>query len=483
MCNIDIELTSSQPVQAFLLMNCAAFSAYFEELFDSTPCTAEQPWRFIAYSDEITPGNQLSNNNERKIQIVYWSFMEFGHRLSDETVWFTVCAKRSAAVNQISGGMSQIFGYIFKLLFCTEALTLAGCAFTLASGRRIRIYAKLACILQDGCAHKITWHTKGDTGVKYCLLCANVFSHRSVLVNVDGDGDIRCNCIRAEELQLETSDGIKEMIRKIHTRRSIDPPDVCDRREIVLGFTYSGYNLMVDPDLDDVVDPVGQFMHDWMHCCFVSGVWNITAQLLFLALYRSGMRDLYEALHAYVLRWRWPKRVNQNQLHKCFLASRRAKNKEAKKFKCQASEGLSLYAIIGIFLALLGDRCKAEVAAYLALCDVIDCFLYVTRGSITPQHMLTCVHLFLRKFCDAFGEEKMTPKFHWLLHFPFYLMRHGTLIACYVHERKHRMLKRYCNDIRNTAVFEHSVLAEVSLNRYIVDRTHHMCHIHVRAMH
>ena len=35
------------------------------------------------------------------------------------------------------------------------------------------------------------------------------------------------------------------------------------------------------------------------------------------------------------------------------------------------------------------------------------------------------------------------------------------LIACFVHERKHRMVKRYCADILNTIVFETSVLSEV----------------------
>ena len=35
-------------------------------------------------------------------------------------------------------------------------------------------------------------------------------------------------------------------------------------------------------------------------------------------------------------------------------------------------------------------------------------------------------------------------------------------IACFVHERKHKMLKRYLNDIRNTIVFEKSVLSEVT---------------------
>ena len=91
---------------------------------------------------------------------------------------------------------------------------------------------------------------------------------------------------------------------------------------------------------------------------------------------------------------------------------------------------------------------------------MIDCFYYASRGGVSPDQLQRSVHRFLDRYCEAIGADHMTPKFHWLLHFPFYLRHFGTLVSCYVHERKHRMLKRYCNDIRNTTVFEHSVLAE-----------------------
>ena len=42
-------------------------------------------------------------------------------------------------------------------------------------------------------------------------------------------------------------------------------------------------------------------------------------------------------------------------------------------------------------------------------------------------------------------------------------MKHGILIACFVHERKHKMLKRYARAIRNTSRdWEQSMLAEVT---------------------
>ena len=90
------------------------------------------------------------------------------------------------------------------------------------------------------------------------------------------------------------------------------------------------------------------------------------------------------------------------------------------------------------------------------------------KMAAVAQQLQDAVERFLDAYCTAFGEAYMSPKFHWLLHFPQSLRNAGTLVACFVHERKHRMLKRYCNDIRNTTSFEHSVLAEEPPHCYFI---------------
>ncbi len=63
---------------------------------------------------------------------------------------------------------------------------------------------------------------------------------------------------------------------------------------------------------------------------------------------------------------------------------------------------------------------------------------------------------------DAGWLEFCHPKFHWLVHLARELEHFGILLSCWVHERKHRMVKRYANMILNTLVFEKSVLSEVT---------------------
>ena len=249
--------------------------------------------------------------------------------------------------------MSQLFGVLLKRLFVDEAFELNGASFNSASGRRIRIFAKLGFFIQDGGAHKITWHCKGDSGMKFCLSCRNVFGAESVLGLADGDGSVVCNATKVSELDVATSAELKEAIRLIHERRG------------TLGFTYMGYNLMVDRELDDIVQPADQFMHDWMHCIFVSGVWNICLEMVLQALRSAGIRDVYDSLRDYVKLWCWPRRVNSGKLHELSTDGRRKKNLEALKFKCSASEGLSLYMIVAVFFKVYGAICAAERRAYV----------------------------------------------------------------------------------------------------------------------
>ena len=76
--------------------------------------------------------------------------------------------------------------------------------------------------------------------------------------------------------------------------------------------------------------------------------------------------------------------------------------------------------------------------------------------------------MFLDLFTKAWATEPFTPKLHWLLHYSDELQAHGTLFSCFVHERKHKVIKRYGNPIANMRVadrsdgFEESVMNEVS---------------------
>ena len=56
-------------------------------------------------------------------------------------------------------------------------------------------------------------------------------------------------------------------------------------------------------------------------------------------------------------------------------------------------------------------------------------------------------------------DDTWLPKHHMVTHLDEQLLRHGTLISCWVHERKHKEVKRYGDMIDNTAgVYERTIL-------------------------
>ena len=197
----------------------------------------------------------------------------------------------------------------------------------------------------------MVWHCKGDGGIKCCLLCRNIFARTSKVVADDNDGDgmFCCDILTLSGLDLATSDEIIEAVRRLHAFRSIDDRPQFLQRQIALGFTYMGYNLMTDPQLTDILEPADQLMHDWMHCCFVAGVWNVCVQLVLTAVKtaRGGPKNIYELLREAIQMWRWPAKVKQTMLHKVFEPGREKKNRKqggssaqrARDCRCMQSSG------------------------------------------------------------------------------------------------------------------------------------------------
>jgi hypothetical protein len=341
--DVPIILRVAHPLAFLWLLYTSSekFADFHDKRHALIPSSDNDPWRVCVYSDEVTPGNPLQVDVARKVQVIYWSFLEFGPAaLAREDLWFLVTPRRSGAVSKIQGEMAQIFGAILKLMFVDACGTLHSCGITLkrAGQPAIHLYGKLACFVQDGGAHKVTWHCKGDSGTKHCLLCKNIFTEKSKLLEEDGTEALRCNVIRHAELQLASDAELKFAVRRLNAFRAIDDPDTFIFRSMALGFRHMPYNMLSDLELDDVIAPASQFMHDWMHCIFVSGVWNHVMDLLLESLKEAGIARPYDLFYNYIKQWHWPGRLKMNKVFEVFAHKRREGNRKAKYFKCSASE-------------------------------------------------------------------------------------------------------------------------------------------------
>ena len=143
------------------------------------------------------------------------------------------------------------------------------------------------------------------------------------------------------------------------------------------------------------------------------------------------------------------------------------------ELKCSASEGLSLYPIIRHMLAeLVGNHPKpivqGAIASYYSLADVLD-LLVKNRleQDISPVTLQTAITKYLQLRVGVYGPEHLPPKGHFINHLPFVLEKNPVL-ACWVHERKHRELKRLANNFTNankTLSFENGLLRSAVLSQ------------------
>ena len=126
---------------------------------------------------------------------------------------------------------------------------------------------------------------------------------------------------------------------------------------------------------------------------------------------------------------------------------------------------MSLLPVIACFCQLVllpAGICRFECRALISLADIVELIVTSAHGCVERVDLRRAVDNFLSACEDCHWEQYMHPKFHWLVHIAMYAM----LLACFVHERKHRMIKRYQNDVRNTIAFDKSVIAEVLCQQF-----------------
>ena len=101
---------------------------------------------------------------------------------------------------------SQVFFFAADgLNMSTTGVLLPGC-----NDLKFRLFAGCKFLLQDGAAHKSVWHSKGDAGSRYCILCTNLFTETCNLVEEDGTNQLVC---RKSELQMATAEGLMRCAR------------------------------------------------------------------------------------------------------------------------------------------------------------------------------------------------------------------------------------------------------------------------------
>jgi hypothetical protein len=85
------------------------------------------------------------------------------------------------------------------------------------------------------------------------------------------------------------------------------------------------------------------------------------------------------------------------------------------------------------------------------------------RTRATSSESLAAAVLAHLRACQlAYGTAVWKPKHHMATHLPRQLQCHGTLLSCFVHERRHKLVKRFISDRRTLQSFERGVMEEMT---------------------
>ena len=434
-----------------------SFCQMVQRKHQSTPSGPTRPWNLILYTDELCPGNVLGRA-ERKTWTVYATFLEFQDQLCHEDAWLTLACERSTFVATLEAGVSQMVATILQSIFCNQIVD-PSCGYLLkhATGDT-RLHFRFSMMLADGAAQKQVWGSKGDAGTKFCFLCANVRATGT------SEENHHCNITRYNQLVLTTDAAILQSYATLDQKR-----DRCSKKEFDLwqqatGWTWSAKALLLDQSLlaRNVLHPVSQFCHDYMH-----GVLQGTAPIVlyhFLVAVSSSIK-VWGHFERYCAFWRLPSAWKCNHVASLFSKKKETNHKNNEKFSCQASECLAIYPIVRhwvhMVVAPAGHAPKA-CQALLAMAAVID---QVHGGNqwhvITKDTLLPAMEESIQSFRDAFPELPLIKKWHWQLHLPDSLARFGLLPSCFTAERKHKTIGKLATNLLDTTSFEKRLLEQV----------------------
>ena len=188
------------------------------QTFERRKCSPQSAYNLAVYTDEVVPGNVISHDNRRKCWAIYISIMEFGVKaLAQEAAWLTVACQRSSTIAQVNAGIGQLVKQIIKHTFQSDGVDLEKGGFVLKSpqGSLHRLYLKLGCFVQDGAAHRAMFSIKGDSGTRCCLLCKNIISHRSSLVDEAGCEILVTDLVKESQLDLTNDKDIWSTVARL----------------------------------------------------------------------------------------------------------------------------------------------------------------------------------------------------------------------------------------------------------------------------
>jgi hypothetical protein len=466
-----LELLSPMAMLSHASTTSQPFNEFLTNIMAANPSSHTHPWSIIIYSDEITPGNVIAHENLRKTQTIYWTFKQFGIAcLSCEELWFTLTLIRSALVKCIPGGMSRVMADVTSYFFGAIAgndMRYGGITIRGSDDKLYTIFADIDIHVSDESALKHALAVKGASGALCCGICRNVVNKLSGASRSQAGFVVQMHCTDKSKFLQHTDESILANATFLQEQQPLMTKGRFEKLQTALGMNYSPNGLI----LRRCVKPISTLMYDWFHIFLVHGLFQLVLGKMLDFMKKLCKIDAVAELDVFVRDFNFPAKVQGVSGQRIFANVTKDKKTHAYQLKCQGSEALSIYNIVRVWvlhklMSISVVAVRRACACFLLLCSVLDLLIKVRTCAVTPGELDQAVTEFVDTFVLTFGVSMFIPKGHLAMHLGDMLRKFGMLVSCFVHERKHKSIKRLLNTLRNTSSgFETSILEDVVLHQ------------------
>lgn len=449
------------------------FSAIVTAAAAKHPPSAHQKWRIIIYQDGVDPSDGLAKNHSRKSTVFYWAFAEFGLRaLCHEEVWMTACVCRNSMTTKLAGGASCLFQNILELFFGdVHNLIITGMSVEMHDGSRLRIFGKVSILLADFPALKECIDCKGHAGLFCCPCCvdANQQIGDAIPLHLVTDKAVSIANFSLGAFKKMTLSRLLE-IRERNNQDHADfqagriSKEVYENNQMYRGWNWNPADIL-NPRFQ--LDVPAILMYDWSHMYVHGGVADVEFGLCMNFMQRhTKYATGYAELGRYQKQFRHPK--SATCLDHLFTDEKNKTNYKNKSFSSTGSEFLTLTPILHRYFDKVvkprGEHTDV-VDSMLAVLSVVMLLMSLKTGLVTPEALDKVIVAHLTLFLVAWGEEYVRPKHHYCIHLPSMLAHFGFLLATFTHERKHRLVTRYCRDKKNLQNWDMSAIEDITCHQ------------------
>ena len=207
-------------------------------------------------------------------------------------------------------------------------------------------------------------------------------------------------------------------------------------------------------------------MYDWAHAYVNDGVADEEFGRCMKVLHSDRTGSSYRELREYVARFTLPK--SAPAVNRLFSDSAIKNNLRKGSFTCSGSEFLTLAPIaLRYFERVVAarNRCMEMVTSMIAVLQVVVILIELKSGTVSADTLTAAIKKHLDLFKAAYGDSAVRPKHHFALHLGPMLARFPFLMSTFVHERKHRLVKKYTRDRRNLTNWDLGAIEEVTCHQ------------------